>query len=89
MFADQNLITDPPFSKLDVVCCRNLLIYLKPDVQEKVIALFHFALKANGVLMLGSAETIGRQTDLFQTVGSGGGFSAASGRRITIAWTSR
>lgn len=66
VFADQNLIADPPFSKLDLVCCRNLLIYLKPEVQEKVIAMFHFALLEGGTLMLGSAETIGRQTDLFR-----------------------
>lgn len=67
-FADQNLIADPPFSKLDLLCCRNLLIYLKGEVQEKIIALFHFALREGGVLFLGSAETIGRQTDLFQTL---------------------
>ena len=42
VFAEQNLLADPPFSRLDLLCCRNLLIYLKPDVQEKVIALFHF-----------------------------------------------
>ena len=65
VFAEQDLITDPPFSRLDLVCCRNLLIYLKPEVQEKVIALFHFALRDGGVLLLGSAETVGRQTDLF------------------------
>jgi len=68
LFAEQNLLADPPFSKLDLVCCRNLLIYLKPDVQEKVIALFHFALADGGVLFLGSAETVGRQTDLFETL---------------------
>ncbi|REK09069.1 MAG: PAS domain S-box protein [Planctomycetota bacterium] len=68
VFAEQDLLADPPFSKLDVLCCRNLLIYLKPEVQEKIIALFHFALHEGGTLFLGSAETIGRQTDLFQTV---------------------
>ncbi|MFO0791419.1 MAG: chemotaxis protein CheB [Pirellulales bacterium] len=66
VFAEQNLIGDPPFSKLDLVCCRNLLIYLKPDVQEKVITLFHFALRETGLLFLGTAETIGRQSDLFR-----------------------
>ena len=65
VFADQDLIADPPFSKLDIICCRNLLIYLKAEVQEKIIALFHFALLPQGALFLGSAETIGRQTDLF------------------------
>jgi two-component system CheB/CheR fusion protein len=68
VFAEQNLIADPPFSKLDLICCRNLLIYLKPDVQEKVISLFHFALRNGGFLFLGTAETVGRQTDLFQPV---------------------
>jgi len=66
VFADQNLIADPPFSKLDLLCCRNLLIYLKPEVQEQVIALFHFALREGGILFLGSAETIGSQSDLFE-----------------------
>jgi two-component system CheB/CheR fusion protein len=68
VFAEQNLIGDPPFSKLDLVCCRNLLIYLKPEVQEKVISLFHFALRNGGYLFLGTAETLGRQTDLFHPV---------------------
>jgi len=66
VFAYQNLIADPPFSKLDLLCCRNLLIYLKPEVQEQVIALFHFALREGGILFLGSAETIGSQSDLFE-----------------------
>ena len=68
VFADQNLIADPPFSRLDLICCRNLLIYLKADVQEKINALFHFALREGGVLFLGSAETVGRQSDLFATL---------------------
>ena len=68
VFADQNLLADPPFSRLDLLCCRNLLIYLKPDVQEKVIALFHFVLREGGVMFLGSAETTGRQSELFQTL---------------------
>jgi two-component system CheB/CheR fusion protein len=68
VFAEQNLIGDPPFSKLNLICCRNLLIYLKPDIQEKVISLFHFALRDGGYLFLGSAETIGRQTDLFRSL---------------------
>ena len=60
VFADQNLISDPPFSKLDLICCRNLLIYLKPEIQEKIIAMFHFALVEGGYLFLGNSETIGR-----------------------------
>jgi two-component system CheB/CheR fusion protein len=64
VFAVQNLITDAPFSKLDLISCRNLLIYLDPEIQKKVVALFHFALNEGGYLMLGPSETIGRQTDL-------------------------
>ena len=68
VFAAQNLIADPPFSKLDLVSCRNLLIYLKPDVQKKIIELFHFALNEVGFLFLGSAESIGPHEDLFDTI---------------------
>lgn len=68
VFAVQNLITDPPFSRLDLVSCRNLLIYLDNEVQAKVIRLFHFALRENGYLFLGSSETIGLRTDMFRTI---------------------
>jgi two-component system CheB/CheR fusion protein len=68
IFAEQNLIADPPFSKLDLISCRNLLIYLNPDVQKRVIALLHFALAEGGYLFLGSAESIGSAEDLFDTV---------------------
>jgi two-component system CheB/CheR fusion protein len=67
-FAAQNLISDAPFTKLDLISCRNLLIYLEPEVQKKVISLFHFALNEGGFLFMGSSETIGRQTDMFDTV---------------------
>jgi two-component system CheB/CheR fusion protein len=68
VFAEQNLISDPPFSKLDLITCRNLLIYLEPGVQKKVLALLHFALTEGGYLFLGSSETIGQQEDLFEPV---------------------
>ncbi len=68
VFSQQNLIGDAPFSKLDLISCRNLLIYLEPAMQQKVIALFHFALVSNGFLMLGPSETIGKSTDLFESV---------------------
>jgi two-component system CheB/CheR fusion protein len=68
VFAPQNLISDAPFSKLDLVSCRNLLIYLDPDVQAKIIRLFHFALVEDGYLLLGPSESIGRQADLFEPV---------------------
>jgi two-component system CheB/CheR fusion protein len=68
VFATQNLISDAPFSRLDLISCRNLLIYLEPEVQRKVISLFHFALNEDGHLFLGSSETVGRHVDLFDTV---------------------
>ncbi len=68
MFASQNLLRDPPFAKLDMVSCRNLLIYLQNDIQRKVIQLFHFALNDQGYLFLGTSESIGTQTDLFKVV---------------------
>jgi two-component system CheB/CheR fusion protein len=64
-FAPQNLIMDPPFTKLDILSCRNLLIYLTTDVQKKLIPLFHYSLKPGGILFQGSAETIGDSTALF------------------------
>jgi two-component system, chemotaxis family, CheB/CheR fusion protein len=68
IFSHQNVISDAPFSKLDFISCRNLLIYLRPEVQHKVIELFHFALVVNGFLLLGPSETIGRANDLFEAV---------------------
>jgi len=65
IFAPQNLIMDPPFTKLDILSCRNLLIYLTPEVQKKLIPLFHYVLMPGGILFQGSAETIGDSTALF------------------------
>ncbi|WP_273059071.1 MULTISPECIES: chemotaxis protein CheB [Shewanella] len=65
IFAPQNIIMDPPFTKLDIVTCRNLLIYLGPELQKKLIPLFHYSLTSQGMLILGSAETIGHYTSLF------------------------
>ncbi|GAB6141426.1 chemotaxis protein CheB [Methylosoma difficile] len=70
IFAKQNIIMDPPFTKLDMLFCRNLLIYLSPELQKKLIPLFHYALAAHGLLLLGSAETIGSLTDLFAVIDS-------------------
>lgn len=67
-FGVQNLLTDPPFSHLDLISCRNLLIYLEPSMQEKLITLFHFALRPGGYLFLGSAETVGARSDLFNPI---------------------
>ena len=68
VFATQNLISDPPFSKVDLISCRNLLIYLEPAIQKKIISMFHFALNEGGYLFLGSSETIGQHEDLFQPI---------------------
>jgi len=68
IFAPQNLISDAPFSRLDLVSCRNVLIYLDPEVQHKVVSLFHFALREGGCLLLGPSETIGPHVDMFEPV---------------------
>ncbi len=68
IFAPQNVIMDPPFTKLDILCCRNLLIYFGQDVQKKLIPLFHYALVPHGLLLLGSAESIGGFTHLFRVI---------------------
>jgi len=65
MFAPQNIIKDPPFTKLDVLCCRNLLIYMNSNLQKKLLPLFHYALNPGGILFLGTSETIGEHIDLF------------------------
>ena len=65
VFAPQNVIMDPPFTKLDILICRNLLIYLTPEIQKKLLPLFHYSLNPGGILFLGSAETIGVFTNLF------------------------
>ena len=66
IFAQQNIITDPPFSKVDLISCRNVLIYLQPVLQKKVISAFQFALNPDGFLFLGTSETIGDSEDFFQ-----------------------
>ncbi len=65
IFAQQNLLHDPPFSHLDLITCRNLLIYLEPDAQQGIIALLHFALEQGGALMVGNTETVGRHGGVF------------------------
>ena len=69
IFAPQNIIMDSPFTKLDIVSCRNLLIYLTPELQKKLLPLFHYSLNPSGFLFLGSAETIGGFTNLFAPLG--------------------
>ncbi|MCX6210634.1 MAG: ATP-binding protein, partial [Bacteroidetes bacterium] len=67
IFAPHNILSDPPFSRLDLISCRNLLIYLEPPAQKKALATFHYALNDNGCLMLGKSETIGSSAHLFTT----------------------
>ena len=66
IFAQQNMIKDPPFTKIDILLCRNLLIYLTPEIQKKLIPLFHYSLNNGGFLFLGSAESVGNFTNLFK-----------------------
>lgn len=66
VFARQNLIADPPFSRMDMISCRNLMIYLEPSLQKKALPTFHYALKPEGFLFLGASESIGGFTDLFE-----------------------
>jgi two-component system, chemotaxis family, CheB/CheR fusion protein len=68
LFSVHNLLQDAPFSKLDLISCRNLLIYLEPELQSRVIPLFHYALLDGGYLLLGSSENVTRHTRLFATV---------------------
>jgi two-component system CheB/CheR fusion protein len=64
-FATQNIIMDPPFTKLDILICRNLLIYLTPELQKKLLPMFHYTLSTGGVLFLGSAETLSTFSEIF------------------------
>ncbi|HVU35232.1 MAG TPA: chemotaxis protein CheB [Opitutaceae bacterium] len=68
VFANHNLLSDPPFTRLNFISCRNLLIYLQPQMQQRVLTLFSFALREGGILFLGGSESIGDATDRFQPV---------------------
>jgi len=68
IFSHHSVITDPPFTKLDIMSCRNLLIYLAPEMQKKLFPLFHYSLHPGGIMILGNAETIGQFTNLFSTI---------------------
>ncbi len=65
IFANHNVMQDPPFSAIDMVTCRNMLIYLKPEIQQRVLSAFHFSIKKNGYLFLGSSETVGELSGAF------------------------
>jgi two-component system CheB/CheR fusion protein len=68
VFSVQNVIKDPPFSKLDLICCRNLLIYVNAKLQKRMFSTFHYSLNRDGVLFLGTSETIGEFSNLFSVV---------------------
>ncbi|UJF34115.1 CheR family methyltransferase [Paenibacillus hexagrammi] len=68
VFAPHNITKDPPFSNLDLITCRNMLIYLTPEMQRKVLSMFHFVLNSKGVLFLGPSESIGRLTNQFDSI---------------------
>lgn len=68
IFSPHNLIKDPPFSRLDLISCRNVLIYLEADLQKKLLPLFHYALSPSGYLMLGPSENVASRTELFRTI---------------------
>jgi two-component system CheB/CheR fusion protein len=70
VFSLQNIVKDPPFSRLDLVSCRNLMIYMDSVLQKKIIPLFHYTLSPGGILFLGTSESIGDYTDLFQPLNS-------------------
>jgi len=68
VFAEQSLIKDPPFSRVDFISCRNLLIYMNSTLQEEVISSFHYSLKEDGFLLLGASETLGKKSDSFEVI---------------------
>ncbi|MFO7722357.1 MAG: CheR family methyltransferase [Bacteroidales bacterium] len=70
VFAQHNLILHPPFTRIDVICCRNLLIYMNPELQKKILRMFYYSLKNDGILVLGSSETLGTMNHLFDPVES-------------------
>jgi two-component system, chemotaxis family, CheB/CheR fusion protein len=80
VFSEQNVIKDPPFSKLDLISCRNLLIYMGGDLQKKLIPLFHYALNPGGFLFLGTSETVGEFAICFHRAGPQAEALPAQGR---------
>jgi two-component system CheB/CheR fusion protein len=68
VFAHHNVIMHPPFTKIDILSCRNLLIYMEPELQKKMIGLFYYSLNPEGIMMLGTSETLGSQSHLFTTL---------------------
>lgn len=82
VFAVQNVIKDPPFTQLDLLSCRNLLIYLEPSLQNRLIGTFHFALKKGGVLFLSPSESVGTQLELFTPLSRKWKFYTSTGKSV-------
>jgi two-component system CheB/CheR fusion protein len=78
VFARHDVTSDPPFSRVDLISCRNVLIYLGPSIQKRILGTFHFALAPGGYLLLGNAETIGAAADLFSVIDKQGRIFAKS-----------
>jgi two-component system CheB/CheR fusion protein len=70
LFAAQDLVKGPPFTRLDLISCRNVLIYMGAELQRRIVPLLHHCLNPGGILFLGTSETIGSFTDVFSTVDS-------------------
>jgi two-component system CheB/CheR fusion protein len=68
VFAPQNVIKDPPFTRLDILTCRNMLIYMEPELQKKLMTLFHYSLNPGGIMLLGTAETFGNHNEGFEEI---------------------
>jgi len=84
VFAPQNIIKDPPFTKLDLLCCRNLMIYFDLVLQEKLLPLFHYSLKPEGYLFLGSSETIGSFINYFRLIDNKSKIYQKKGNELSI-----
>ena len=84
LFSSHNLISDPPFSRLDLISCRNLLIYLGPHLQKKLMPLFHYALRPKGFLFLGPSENISSHAELFQAIDERNRISRRRGTAISV-----
>ena len=81
VFAVQDVLADPPFARFDFISCRNLLIYLLPEAQAKVLSLFHFALREGGLLLVGNSETVGSADGRFEVVSKPNASLPARGRQ--------
>jgi two-component system, chemotaxis family, CheB/CheR fusion protein len=80
VFAQHNLIKDPPFTNINIISCRNVLIYLQPVLQKKILELFNFSLRRDGLLILGTSETIGEMVDYFEMVSPKAKFYQSKGK---------